>query len=117
MSKSHDMTSRGCLYCCMCLTRWIPVVFIAALLGWSYYAYAIELCFCKWLLFIASCCRPVSCLFNVLLSLVQIDSWVQRSFYFVFYHVVLVLFAWSYYQTIFTPVKRPPEDVIWELTR
>lgn len=29
---------------CRRVLYWIPVVFISLLLGWSYYAYAIQLC-------------------------------------------------------------------------
>lgn len=27
--------------------KWVPVLFISAVIGWSYYAYVIQLCLCK----------------------------------------------------------------------
>jgi len=36
-----------CLQCCIRVVRWVPVVFIVAVLGWAYYAFVFQLCFCK----------------------------------------------------------------------
>lgn len=40
------------VYNCMRLTKWIPVIFIAAVIGWSYYAYIVHLCLCNFCLYL-----------------------------------------------------------------
>ncbi|XP_071504133.1 palmitoyltransferase ZDHHC20-B-like [Diadema antillarum] len=78
----------GVLQTCMKIVGWIPVVFIAAVIAWSYYAYVVELC---------------------ILTLAHDDKFAQMVFYLLFYHMFLVMFAWSYWQTIFAPVGTIPE--------
>ena len=34
--------------------KWFPVFFIYALLGWSYYAYIVQLCFSKYIYILSS---------------------------------------------------------------
>lgn len=38
---------RGGCYYCVKAVKWIPVLFIVAIILWSYYAYAIQLSFCE----------------------------------------------------------------------
>jgi len=33
--------------CCISIVKWTPVLFITAVLVWSYYAYVLQLCLCK----------------------------------------------------------------------
>ncbi len=40
------MVCLRCISACMTFTKWIPVLFVMAVLTWSYYAYVVQLCFC-----------------------------------------------------------------------
>uniref|UniRef100_A0A8C6VJU7 Palmitoyltransferase n=1 Tax=Naja naja TaxID=35670 RepID=A0A8C6VJU7_NAJNA len=66
------------LKCCQRVLAWVPVVFIALVVAWSYYAYVVELC-----VFI----------------------------YLVIFHLSFVMFAWSYWKTIFTFPASPSNEV------
>ncbi|XP_064543410.1 palmitoyltransferase ZDHHC20-B isoform X1 [Drosophila montana] len=72
--------------CCMSVFKWIPVLFIFAVIGWSYYAYVVELCVLK------------------------TENRVAMAFMLLFYHIALLLFLWSYWQTISTSVGRVPDQ-------
>jgi len=75
----------SCIKCGEAL-KWIPVLFIVSVLAWSYYAYVIQLCF------------------------FFIQNTVQLVFYFVIFHVILFMLAWSYWQTVFVPVGTVPKQ-------
>jgi len=70
--------------------KWLPVLFITGVISWSYYAFIVELC-----------------IFTVV-------SLGEKVFYIVMYHIILVLFVWSYYKTIFAPI--PKTDSSWKLS-
>ncbi|CAF5215806.1 unnamed protein product, partial [Rotaria magnacalcarata] len=38
------MTIRSSSKCCYDILKWIPVIFIVGVLGWSYYAYVVQMC-------------------------------------------------------------------------
>lgn len=42
---------------------------------------------------------------------VTIESTVQQCIYLVLYHILLIMFAWSYWRTIFAEIKPIPETV------
>ena len=70
--------------------KWIPVAFIAGVIGWSYYAFIIQLC------------------------IFTVQSTAEKVFYIIIYHVILVLFVWSYWMTIFAPPCITPPS--WKLS-
>ncbi|KAJ8955450.1 hypothetical protein NQ318_003550 [Aromia moschata] len=76
--------NRGPCYWCFKTVKWIPVLFIVTIVGWSYYAYVIQLC------------------------LITVESPVKQVLYLIFYHLFFFMFVWSYWQTIFTDVGRVP---------
>ncbi|XP_018795851.1 PREDICTED: palmitoyltransferase ZDHHC15 isoform X3 [Bactrocera latifrons] len=71
---------------CMAALKWIPVIFIAAVIAWSYYAYVVSLC------------------------LLSIENVFEQIVFLIFYHIICVLFFWSYWNTIFTPVGTVPPN-------
>lgn len=74
----------GACRTCINITKWMPVLFICTVISWSYYAFVIQLC---------------------LFAMRQV--WAQILALMV-YHVSLILFLWSYWQTIFTNSSRVP---------
>ncbi|XP_058065453.1 palmitoyltransferase ZDHHC15 isoform X2 [Anopheles bellator] len=73
-----------CCACCVRTMKWFPVLFIVSVICWSYYAFVIQL------------------------SFFTVTSTVQRILFLLFYHIVLVMFLWSYYKTVFTEIGRVP---------
>ncbi|XP_007898855.1 palmitoyltransferase ZDHHC20-B isoform X4 [Callorhinchus milii] len=80
MAPSHA------LRCCQRLLAWIPVVFIALVICWSYYAYVVELC------------------------VFTIQSIGEKVVYLVIFHLSFVMFVWAYWKTIFTPPANPSKE-------
>ncbi len=76
---------RGLCRGCLSAAKWVPVVFIAAIVGWSYYAYVIQLC------------------------LLTVESNVERVALMVAYHLFFTMFVWSYWRTIFTAPGYVPQ--------
>ncbi|XP_060596193.1 palmitoyltransferase ZDHHC15B-like isoform X2 [Ruditapes philippinarum] len=70
---------------CCAAFRWTPVVFISAIVVWSYYAYVVQMCF------------------------LTVDSVAEKVIYLLLYHPFLLMFVWSYGKTIFTPVGTVPK--------
>ncbi|KAH8371012.1 hypothetical protein KR093_005934, partial [Drosophila rubida] len=71
--------------CCMSVFKWIPVLFIFAVIVWSYYAYVVELC------------------------VLNTENRIAMILMLLFYHITLILFLWSYWKTISTSVGRVPD--------
>ncbi|VDP44904.1 unnamed protein product [Soboliphyme baturini] len=90
---------------CIRFFRWLPVVFIVAVVAWSYYAYVIELCICK-SFSVISCIQWFSCA-QCFVGTVTSDA--ERIAYSIVYHAILIMFLWSYWQTVFTPLGVPPK--------
>ncbi|XP_055737528.1 palmitoyltransferase ZDHHC20-B isoform X1 [Salvelinus fontinalis] len=74
------------LRCCQRGLAWIPVIFIALVVCWSYYAYVVELC------------------------IFTIPSIAEKIIYMVFFHLSFVMFVWSYWKTIFTRPANPSKE-------
>ncbi|XP_035523112.1 palmitoyltransferase ZDHHC20a [Morone saxatilis] len=70
MAPSHA------LRCCKRALNWVPVLFINLVVGWSYYAYVVELC------------------------VYTIPNNAERISYLVIFHIFLAMFIWSYWKTI-----------------
>lgn len=71
---------------CQCLMYWVPVLFICGIVCWSYYAYVAQLC----LLTISNVGEKMVCL--------------------IIYHLLFMMFVWSYWKTIFTLPMNPSKE-------
>ncbi|MBN3276105.1 ZDHC2 Palmitoyltransferase, partial [Polyodon spathula] len=71
---------------CQRVLYWIPVLFITMIVGWSYYAYVIQLCIGS----ITNIGEKVVCI--------------------VAYHLFFIMFAWAYWKTIFTTPMNPLKE-------
>ena len=69
--------------------KWLPVAFITSIIAWSYYAFVVVVC------------------------LYTIDNLAQKIILLMFYHMILILFVWSYFKTIFAPKCDAPST--WKL--
>ncbi|KAM9839225.1 LOW QUALITY PROTEIN: palmitoyltransferase ZDHHC20-B-like [Aulostomus maculatus] len=74
------------LRCCQRGLAWIPVIFIALVACWSYYAYVVELC------------------------IFTITSIGEQIVYLTFFHLFFIMFVWSYWKTIFTKPANPSKE-------
>ncbi|XP_074528729.1 palmitoyltransferase ZDHHC20-A-like [Halichoeres trimaculatus] len=77
MAPSHA------LKCCKRALNWIPVLFINLVVGWSYYAYVVELC------------------------VYTIPNNTERIIYLVIFHIFFSMFIWSYWKTIWSTPTGP----------
>ncbi|XP_058231842.1 palmitoyltransferase ZDHHC20-B isoform X1 [Hemibagrus wyckioides] len=74
------------LRCCQRGLAWIPVIFIALVVCWSYYAYVVELC------------------------VFTVPSLGEKVIYLVVFHLSFIMFVWSYWKTIFTRPMNPSKE-------
>ncbi|KQS70318.1 palmitoyltransferase ZDHHC15B isoform X2 [Drosophila erecta] len=84
-NDDHRRRKTPCGFC-MAVFKWIPVLFITAVIAWSYYAYVVELC------------------------IRNSQNGIAMIFMLLFYHLFLTLFMWSYWRTIMTSVGRIPDQ-------
>ena len=80
---------RPCLWIAVAI-KWLPVAFISAVIGWSYYAFVFVVCF------------------------QAVDNLAEKVIFLFFYHIILVLFVWTYFKTIFAPKCETP--AAWKLS-
>uniref|UniRef100_A0A4W4F202 Palmitoyltransferase n=1 Tax=Electrophorus electricus TaxID=8005 RepID=A0A4W4F202_ELEEL len=83
---NRKMAPSHVLRCCQRGLAWIPVIFIALVVCWSYYAYVVELC------------------------IFTIPSTGEKIIYLVVFHLSFVMFVWSYWKTIFTRPVNPSKE-------
>ncbi|XP_061642879.1 palmitoyltransferase ZDHHC15B isoform X2 [Phyllopteryx taeniolatus] len=74
--------SRG-LRCCQRVFSWLPVLIIASVVLWSYYAYVFQLC------------------------LFTLSNTLEKVAYLLVFHVCFGMFSWTYWKSIFTPAASP----------
>ena len=67
------------------------MAFILAVISWSYYAFVYVVCF------------------------LAVESMVERVIFLFLYHLILILFIWSYLKTIFAPKCETPPS--WKLSK
>ncbi|XP_022231412.2 palmitoyltransferase ZDHHC15B [Drosophila obscura] len=75
--------------CCGCLgsiLRWIPVIFMGAILVYSYYVYVWHLC------------------------LQKMTNYIVMGVLLLWYHLLLVMFLWTYWRSIWTRVVPIPDE-------
>lgn len=77
--------------CCSRIFRWIPCIFIIAIVLWSYYAYVVELC------------------------IMTVTNLAEQIPYLLLYHVIFLMFSWTYWQIIFTEPKEPGKEFSFPL--
>ncbi|XP_018602205.2 palmitoyltransferase ZDHHC2 isoform X1 [Scleropages formosus] len=71
---------------CQTVIYWIPVVFISIIVGWSYYAYVLQLC------------------------VESIEDIGEKIVYLLAYHFFFFMFVWAYWQTVFTKPVTPLKE-------
>jgi hypothetical protein len=70
--------------CCVLVGRVVPVLFILAIIGWSYYAYVVHVC------------------------LDTVTNLPETVVYLVFYHLLLLLLLWCFFAVMLTPTAQVP---------
>ncbi|XP_051842541.1 palmitoyltransferase ZDHHC20 isoform X4 [Antechinus flavipes] len=88
-SRQPSMTPWRLLRCCQWTAAWVPVLFIAVVICWSYYTFVVELC---------------------LFTIAAQEEEGKAAIYLVIFHLSFVLFMWSYWKTIFTPPVCPSKE-------
>ncbi|KOB72128.1 Palmitoyltransferase [Operophtera brumata] len=76
---------RTCNHWCWRVFKWLPVLLIVSIISWSYYAYVIQLC------------------------ILTVQNTIQQCIYLVLYHILLVMFSWSYWKTVFAEIQPIPD--------
>ena len=77
-SKDISWIHRPCLWVAICI-KWLPVAFISAVIAWSYYAFVFVVCY------------------------QTVESLAEKIIFLILYHIILILFVWTYIKTIFAP--------------
>lgn len=105
-SPSSKTSKKNPCHWCVQAVKWIPVLFILTIVVWSYYAYVIQLCLRK-----RFESADVSLGVTLKSLAVTIQSTTEKAIFLIVYHVLFLMFVWSYFQTIFIEVGRVPDKV------
>ncbi|KAI1296864.1 Palmitoyltransferase ZDHHC2 [Halotydeus destructor] len=81
---------RKCDPCCQ-LFKWLPVLFVACVLLWGYYAFVVQLCF-------------------LTLDSETSSSLAVRTFCLLGFHLLYLMTVWSYWRTVATRATSVPRD-------
>lgn len=101
---------------CFKTFKWIPVVFITAVLGWSYYAYVVQLCFSEYTIARYNATLASHRSTHPLLTLpVTVTTTAERIILIALFHVFFTMFIWAYFQTIFTQIGVVPKKVLYSI--
>ncbi|XP_016277335.1 palmitoyltransferase ZDHHC20 [Monodelphis domestica] len=84
-----NMTPGRVLLCCQRTAAWVPVIFIAVVIGWSYYTFVVELC---------------------IFTIAAQGKGGKAAIYLVIFHLSFILIMWAYLKTIFTPPICPSKE-------
>jgi len=79
---------RGACGACVRVAKWFPVLFITAIVSWSYYAFVVHLC---------------------VLTVSEVDGYAVMVVLLIPYHLFFILFVWSYWKTVFSSPGLVPE--------
>lgn len=69
--------------------RWVPVLFVTLIVGWAYYTFVV-----------------LFCLHDVLDAGLKPP---QKILYLIAFHALLLMFLWSYVQTVISPIGKPSQ--------
>uniref|UniRef100_A0A674GA94 Palmitoyltransferase n=1 Tax=Taeniopygia guttata TaxID=59729 RepID=A0A674GA94_TAEGU len=96
------------LRCCRRAFAWLPVLLIALLLLWSYYGYVCELCLDAEMLWDSAYSggsRPPGGQQKA--AAMTVSNPVEKVAYLVVFHILFVLFVWTYWKSVFTLPIQP----------
>ena len=87
---------RGVCGCCVSLFKWIPVIVITGIVGWSYYAYVVKLC----ILTIESDIEKavLLVLYHIFITFFLVSKMAEFTVFF----VLIIHFQSSYWRTVWT---------------
>lgn len=113
---STEFPSHGPCFWFFRAVKWIPVLFIVAVISWSYYAYVVQLCFRKFTFISLKFdnepgVQPTRLIRFPTFFAVSVETVIEQVLFLIFYHIVFTMFIWSYWQTVFTTIGRVPTKV------
>jgi palmitoyltransferase len=84
MPETGKRRDNKCVQVFLRVIRWLPILFVAAIVAWIYYAFGYEFCF------------------------KVVTNIPERIAYLVVYNILMLMFLWSYVQTVITDAGKPP---------